>query len=71
MRPLTIVGILLIIAGAFVLIRGASFTSKRDVLKIGDVKVTADERQSVPPWAGGLAIVAGAALVFAGARKRG
>lgn len=70
MRPLTIAGIILIAIGAFVLIRGASFTSRREVLKVGDVKVSAEEQQFIPPWAGWLAIVAGGALAVAGARRR-
>jgi len=70
MRPLTIAGILLIAFGAFIIIRGASFTSRRDVLKVGDVQVTADEQRAVPPWAGWAAIVAGAALAAVGARRR-
>ncbi len=70
MRPLTIAGIILIAFGAFVLIRGGTFTSRRDVLRVGDVKVTADEQQSIPPWAGWLAIVAGGALAVAGGRRR-
>ncbi|MGE5687835.1 MAG: hypothetical protein ACM34D_10070 [Gemmatimonadota bacterium] len=70
MRPLTIAGIILIAFGAFVLVRGASFTSRRDVLKVGDVKVTADEQRSIPPWAGWVAIVAGGALAVAGVRRR-
>lgn len=70
MRPLTIAGIILIAFGAFVLVRGASFTSRRDVLKVGDVKVTADEQRSIPPWAGWVAVVAGGALAVAGVRRR-
>jgi hypothetical protein len=70
MRPLSIAGILLMAFGAFVLVRGASFTSRRDVLKVGDVKVTADEQRSIPPWAGWLAVVAGGAMVVAGVRRR-
>lgn len=70
MRPLTIAGIILIAFGAFVLVRGASFTSRRDVLKVGDVKVTADEQRSIPPWAGWVAIVAGGAFAVAGVRRR-
>jgi hypothetical protein len=70
MRPLTIAGILLIAFGAFILLRGASFTSRRDVLKVGDVKVTADEQRSIPPWAGWLAVVGGGAMAVAGARRR-
>jgi drug/metabolite transporter (DMT)-like permease len=70
MRPLTIAGIVVLVLGAFFLIRGGSFTTRRDVLKVGDLKVTADEQQAVPPWAAGLAIVAGVAMIVAGARGR-
>jgi drug/metabolite transporter (DMT)-like permease len=66
MRPLGIAGIILILFGAFVLVRGGSFTTKRDVLRVGDVKVTADEQQTIPGWAGVLGIVAGFVLVVAG-----
>ena len=71
MRPLTIAGIILIAFGAFVLVRGGTFTTRRDVLKVGDVKVTADEERSLPPWAGWLSIVVGGTLAVAGARRRG
>jgi hypothetical protein len=70
MRAPIIVGALIIGLGAFVLLRGANFTSRRDVLKVGDVKITADQQQSVPPWAGAAAIVAGVAIIVAGARRR-
>ena len=69
MRPLAIVGIVLIVLGAFLLIRGGTFTTQKDVIKVGDVKLTADEKQSIPPWVGGVAIVAGIGLVVAGGRK--
>jgi hypothetical protein len=70
MRRFIIVGIAVIAFGAFVLLRGASFTSQRNVLEVGDVKITADERQTIPPWVGGAAVVAGAALILAGMRQR-
>ena len=70
MRPLLIAGVLLLALGAFVLVRGGSFTTRRDVLKVGDVKITADEQQSVPPWVGGLALLAGLGLIVSGARRR-
>ena len=70
MRPLIVAGVLLLALGAFLLIRGGSFTTRRDVLEVGDVKVTANERQAIPPWAGWVALVAGAGLLAAGARKR-
>lgn len=70
MRPFIIAGLVLLGLGAFLLVRGGSFTTRRDVLKVGDVKVTANDRQSLPPWVGGVALLAGAGLLVAGARKR-
>ena len=70
MRPTGIAGIVLILLGAFVLLRGGSFTTKREVLRIGDVKVSADEQRTIPGWAGALAIVAGVVLVVTGSKKR-
>ena len=70
MRERFIAGLVLLGLGLFVLLRGASFTSRREVLKVGDLKVSATERQAIPPWVGGLAVVAGLALLVAGARKR-
>lgn len=70
MRPLSIAGLLLILFGAFVLVRGGTFTTKRDVLRIGDVKVSADEQHAIPGWAGVLGIVAGVALVVAGSSRK-
>jgi hypothetical protein len=69
-RQYLIAGLIILGLGAFVLIRGASFTSRKDVLKVGDLKVTADEQQTIPPWVGGVAMVAGTALIIAGTRKR-
>jgi hypothetical protein len=70
MKSSAIVGILLIIAGAFVLIRGLSYTSQRSVLKVGDLKASVEEKHAIPAWVGGLAIVGGLALVLAGTRRR-
>ena len=70
MRPTGIGGILLILLGAFILLRGGSFTTKRDVLSVGDLKVTASEQQTIPGWAGALAVVAGVGLLVVGVKKR-
>jgi hypothetical protein len=70
MRQLILAGILILGLGAVLLLRGGSIATRREVLKVGDVKITADEQQSIPPWVGGLAMLAGVALILAGARKR-
>ncbi len=65
-----VAGLLILAAGGFVLLRGANVTTRRDVVEVGDVKLTASEQRTIPPWAGGVAVAAGLALVVAGARKR-
>jgi hypothetical protein len=70
MRAGVIAGVVLIALGAFVLFRGASYRSQHEIVKIGDVKVTANDRKEIPSWVGIVAIVAGAALVVGGARRR-
>jgi len=70
MRPLALVGVLLLALGAFVLFRGASYKSKDEVLKVGDLKASVEQRHAVPTWAGGVAIVAGIVLIAAGMKRR-
>jgi drug/metabolite transporter (DMT)-like permease len=65
-----IVGAVLIVLGIVVLLGGGRFTTKRDVVKIGDLKVTADDHRTIPVWAAGLGIAAGAVLLFSGARRK-
>lgn len=71
MRAPVIIGVILIVLGAIVLVRGGSFTTKENVLEVGDLTISADEKQTIPPWAGILSIVAGAVVIGAGARKQG
>jgi len=54
----------------FVLVRGGSFTSRREVLKVGDVSVTAEEKRPIEAWIAGLAVVGGVVLVVAEARRK-
>jgi drug/metabolite transporter (DMT)-like permease len=71
MKPISIVGILLIIAGVVLLVRGGgSITTREEVLDIGDIEVSADRERAIPPWVGIVAIVAGGALVVGGMRQR-
>ncbi|MDZ4674793.1 MAG: hypothetical protein SGI84_10075 [Gemmatimonadota bacterium] len=70
MRPPVIAGLVLIVAAAFVLIRGGSFTSRDEVLSVGDLKVTATERQTIPTWVAGLGLVAGIALVATNLKQK-
>lgn len=70
MRASLLVGILLLAVGGYVLVAGGTFTSKKNILKVGDVKVTADEKKTIPAWIGGVAVIGGIVLIAAGAKKR-
>jgi uncharacterized membrane protein len=70
MRPLTLVGILLLALGAFVLFRGMTYQSKDEVLRVGDIKASVEEKRAVPTWVGGAAIVAGIVLIAGGMKRR-
>jgi len=70
MKPSLLVGIVLVLLGGFVLVRGLSYSSDRAVLKVGDLKASVEEKRTVPTWVGALAIVGGLALVIAGSRRK-
>jgi hypothetical protein len=72
MKPLTLVGIVLIVIGVIALAYGGfSFTTSEKVAEVGPLKVEKDKTRSVPlpPVLGGLALVGGILLVVVGARK--
>lgn len=70
MRPLSLVGILLLVVGAFIVFRGMTYKSRNEVLRVGDLKASVEEKHAVPTWVGGLAIVAGVVLLAGGMRRR-
>lgn len=70
MRLPLIAGLVLIAAGAFFFVRGGSFTSRREVMKVGGVTLSAEEQHPIQPWAAGAAVLAGVALVVVGARRK-
>jgi drug/metabolite transporter (DMT)-like permease len=68
---MTIAGIVLIVVGAIFMFRGGfSFGSQREVLRIGDLEVSAEERRQAPDWLGGVAILGGILLIGAGVQGR-
>ena len=72
MKPLMIVGILLIGIGVIALAYGGfSFTTSEKVAEVGPLKIEKDKTRSVPlpPVLGGLALVGGIVLVVVGARR--
>ena len=70
MRTRTILGAVLILAGGYILARGLSYTSKENVVDLGGLRISAEERHAVPTWAGGLVAIAGLVLVVSGSSFR-
>ena len=72
MRPITIVGILLIIFGIVALVsEGITYTKTEKVLDIGPIEATAERQKTIPisPIAGGAALAAGVVLVVVGSKR--
>jgi hypothetical protein len=70
MRAAQIIGIILIVLGAYVLIRGLSYKTDETAVEIGDLELEVAERHAIPPWAGGLAGGVGLVLLVSGSRRR-
>jgi hypothetical protein len=64
MRPLGIVGILLILAGAAILaLRGVSYTKERQSVQVGPLGVTTERKGFIPPVVGVVAVALGRLFV--------
>ena len=71
MRPLSIVGWLLVVLGVIVLaMRGISYTKERQSAKVGPIEIAAERRGFIPPAVGGIALVLGVVLIVADRRRR-
>jgi len=68
-----LIGIILIILGVLTLVyQGIRYTTQEKLIDIGPLQVTTTEKKTIPlpPILGGVAIVAGIALIFAERRKK-
>jgi hypothetical protein len=73
MKPLAIVGVVLIVLGiAGLVVENVSFTEQKTVLDAGPLKVTKNEEKTVPipTIAGVVAVIVGLGLVFVGRGAR-
>lgn len=70
MRPLTLAGLVLLVLGGFVVLRGLRYTSQKSVIKVGDFQATMEEHRTVPTWIGAVALAGGIVLLVAGSRRR-
>jgi uncharacterized membrane protein YidH (DUF202 family) len=73
MKPVTILGAVLIVLGlAALAYQGVTYTSREKVIDIGPLEATAERQKTIPlpPIMGIVAVAAGVALVVVGVRKR-
>jgi hypothetical protein len=73
MKPITLIGMVLLVLGALALAyQGINYTRRETVIDIGPIHATADkhERIPLPPVVGGLALVGGTVLLVMGARRK-
>jgi drug/metabolite transporter (DMT)-like permease len=72
MKPISILGVALIVLGVVALIyQGITYTSRETVIDIGPIHATADREKTLPlsPVLGVVAVVGGVVLLVAGMRK--
>ena len=72
MKPVTLIGVVLIILGVLALAyQGITYTTREKVIDLGPLKASVDKEKNIPlpPIVGVLALAGGVALVIVGARK--
>jgi drug/metabolite transporter (DMT)-like permease len=73
MKPMSLMGIVLIVLGALALAyQGINYTREKNVVDMGSMHVTTETRERIPlpPILGGLAVVGGVVLLVVGARNK-
>ncbi len=69
MKPIAIIGVVLIIVGGIVVaLQGVSYVRDRQEVSVGPIEVAAEERGFIPPVVGGIVLAAGVVLVLIGRR---
>lgn len=71
MKPLAIMGMLLIVIGVVALVyEGITYTKSRTVLDIGPIQAKVEEKRTIPlpPILGGIALAGGIVILFVSAR---
>ena len=72
MKPLMIFGVAFVLLGILALsYQRITYTREEKIAEIGPLKATAERQKTIPlpPVLGGLALVAGAAMMFAAYKK--
>lgn len=70
MRASLLAGAILAVLGAFIIIKGVSYTREESVFKLGDIEAKVEQKHHLPEWVGGIALGAGLVLLVTGLKKR-
>lgn len=73
MKPISMLGILLVVLGALALAyQGITYTHREKVIDLGPIHATADEQKTIPlpPILGAIALVSGIALLVVGGKQK-
>ncbi len=70
MRLSVIGGVLLIVFGIVVFAPGLRYSHQETVIDVGDFHAQVAERDRIPTWVGGVAIVIGGVLLLGARRSR-
>jgi len=71
-KPVTVIGVGLIILGVLALAyQGITYTTREKIIDLGPLKASVDKEKTIPlpPILGALALAGGVVLVIVGARK--
>jgi hypothetical protein len=70
MKPIQIVGAVLIVLGGIVVaLQGVSYVRNREEVSVGPIEIAAEERGFISPVIGAIVLVAGIGLFFIGRRR--
>lgn len=69
MRPVVLLGIVVIAIGCLFLYNGGHFATRKKLLEVGDVKVTTADEHTLPRWVPALMLLAGGAMVLIGLQR--
>jgi hypothetical protein len=70
MKPIGIIGAVLIVLGGIVIaLQGVSYVRDRQEVRMGPMEIAAEERGFISPLVGGLVLAAGVVLVLIGRRR--
>ncbi|MEX0909617.1 MAG: hypothetical protein WDZ58_07620 [Gemmatimonadaceae bacterium] len=70
MKPISWLGVVLIVVGIVLLSGRISYTRDSETVSVGPVEVVAKREAVIPRWTGLLLLLTGGGLMVAGARRR-